>query len=203
MTGWWCWQMYGWTSQTSWTTYTTCSGVRHGACSSPHTHVHTKIRMLSAFGVWSCLCLVMRNCSVLACKIKQPCKASQRHAQRNQLAPASCPINMSRALLVFPLLAVFSGVSIVPSMFVLMGSFHSRAGSSSGSSASASSYSSAAGGSGRGGAGAGAGGVAGGSAAGEVSMGVMRELYTQLAHLIDQYPRIKVRVNAHCCLPSA
>lgn len=67
-------------------------------------------------------------------------------------------------------------------MFVLMGSFHSRAGTSGGA-AAAGSYSSTAATSGS--------GHGNGS---DVDMLQMKELYSQLAELIDQYPRIKVGV---------
>ncbi|KAG2497843.1 hypothetical protein HYH03_004110 [Edaphochlamys debaryana] len=71
----------------------------------------------------------------------------------------------------------FSGVPTVPAVFVLMGNFHSRAGAASGAAA-------------RGAGRAGAGGEAmlGGC---DVDYGVMKELFGQLAALIDQYPRLR------------
>ncbi|GLC72461.1 hypothetical protein PLESTF_001250200 [Pleodorina starrii] len=69
-------------------------------------------------------------------------------------------------------LAGFSGVLTVPAVFVFMGNYHSRAG---------------AGGGGGGGSAAGD-GMLGGH---DVDYGIMRELFGQLAGLIDQYPRLK------------
>ncbi|GLI68639.1 hypothetical protein VaNZ11_013000, partial [Volvox africanus] len=61
------------------------------------------------------------------------------------------------------LMAGFSGVPTVPAMFVLMGNFHSRAGG-------------------------GGDAMLGGC---DVDYGIMRELFGQLAGLIDQYPRLR------------
>ncbi|GIL67859.1 hypothetical protein Vafri_21147, partial [Volvox africanus] len=61
------------------------------------------------------------------------------------------------------LMAGFSGVPTVPAIFVLMGNFHSRAGG-------------------------GGDAMLGGC---DVDYGIMRELFGQLAGLIDQYPRLK------------
>ncbi|PNH03039.1 DNA polymerase epsilon subunit 2 [Tetrabaena socialis] len=75
--------------------------------------------------------------------------------------------------------AGFSGVPTPPGVFVLMGNFHSRAGA-------------AGGGSGRGGSGRGGGGGDSMLSGYDIDYGVMRELFGQLAALIDQYPVLKV-----------
>lgn len=71
----------------------------------------------------------------------------------------------------------------MPAVFVFMGNYHSRAGAGGG-------------GYGRGGRGGGGGGGGGGGDAMlggcDVDYGVMRELFGQLAAVIDQYPRLKV-----------
>ncbi|EFJ44896.1 hypothetical protein VOLCADRAFT_94959 [Volvox carteri f. nagariensis] len=88
------------------------------------------------------------------------------------------PLDLSAAETAAGFYTGFSGVLTVPSVFVLMGNFHSRAGGG--------------GCNGRHGLGGGGGGSDAMSGGSDVDYGTMRELFGQLASLIDQYPRLKV-----------
>ncbi len=81
----------------------------------------------------------------------------------------------------------FQAAQLVPALFVFMGNFHSRGGSGAAGRGPGGTAPSA-------GAGAGAAAPSGGAQGGGTSYAAMRAGFDKLAALLQQYPRIQVRV---------